>query len=111
MAALSERAPRAAVAALSERVARAVVAALEERVAFSERVARAVLATRAFFTGGSLFMAALARAIFVTRPRVLYAWPLTLFIAAAAGLPWFTDANWALFRLAACWCDSCSGVG
>ena len=33
------------------------------------------------------------------------------FIAAAAGLPWFTDANWLLFLLANRWCATWLAVG
>jgi hypothetical protein len=109
------RAALAVLAAFSVRAALARVerAALAVRAAFSVRaaLARAVLALRDAFTGGNLRTAALALARLATCPVEVNGRPFTLFIAAAAGLPWFTEANWALLLCANCWCANWLEVG
>lgn len=122
--ALAVRAVRAALVVCADRAVLAVCTVL---AAFPARAVRAprtvppafpVLAIRAallaravLFTFGSLLTVALARARFVARPLVLNARPFTLFIAVAAGRPWFTEANCALFLLANRWCATWVAVG
>src|SRR5258708_184148 len=87
--------------------ARCLFAATSARLLLAATFARCLLAA---ILARLLFAAILALDKFVARPRSLNARPPTLLIAAAAGRPWFTEANWARLLRAKSWCERCAAV-